>query len=114
MSKERATSFDESLFVDFKIKGYNLRLAVIYKPLGTNKMDFIEKFDRFLENNNSADQPMIVCGNVNLDISSKNRLTQKYLNCFEANNFNIKPLEATRVNFSSKHAWTIFSSKFDS
>ena len=76
---ERETSFDESLFADFA-----------------------EKFDRFLENNNSANQPMIICGDMNLDISSRNRLTQNYLNCIEANNFNIKPLEATRVTLSSK------------
>ena len=60
--KERETSIDESLFADINIKGYNLRLAVIYNPPRTNKIDFIEKFDRFLENHNSADQPMIVCG----------------------------------------------------
>ena len=45
---------------------------------------------------------MIVCGDMNLDISSRNRLTQSYLNRIEANNFNIKPLEATRVTLSSK------------
>ena len=100
--KERETSFDELLFADVIIKGYNLRLAVIYYPPRTNKIHFVEKFDRSLENNNSANQPMIVCGDMNLDINSKNRLTQNYLNCIEANNFNIKPLEATRVTLSSK------------
>ena len=79
-----------------------MRLAVIYNPPRTNKIDFVEKFDRILENNNSANQPMIVCGDMNLNISSRNRLTQNYLNGIEANNFNIKPLEATRVTLSSK------------
>ena len=100
--KKRETSFDESLFADFNIKVYKLRLAVIYNPPRTNKIDFIENFDRFLEKNNSADQPMIVCWDMNFDLSSRNRLTQNYLNCIEANNFNIKPLEATRVTLSSK------------
>ena len=79
----RKTSLDETLFVDIKIKGYNLRLAVICNPPRTNKIDFIDKFDRFLENNNSTDQPMIVCGDMNPDISSKNRIPQNYLNCIE-------------------------------
>ena len=100
--KERETRFDESLFADVSIKGYNLRLAVIYNPPRTNKIDFVEKFDRFLENNNSANQPMIVCGDMNPDISSRSRLTQNYLNCIEANNFNIEPLKATRVTLGSK------------
>ena len=49
--KERETSFDESFFADVNIKGYNLRLAVIYNQPRTKKIDFAEKFDRFLENN---------------------------------------------------------------
>ena len=94
--KERETSFDESLFGDINLKGYNLRLAV-YNPPRTNKIDFIEKFD-----NNSSDQPMVVCGDMNLGVSSRNRRTQNYLNCIEAINFNIKPFEATRLTLSSK------------
>ena len=72
---------EESLTVDILKNGYKFLLCMIYKPPKSNKMQFIDRLDEFLENSKSANHPFILCGDLNTDIIPDNLLSQNYLNC---------------------------------
>ena len=92
---------EESLTVDILKNGYKFSLCVIYNPPKSNKMQFIDRLDEFLENSKSANHPFILCGDLNIDIIPDNLLSQNYLNCIHSNGFSINGREPTRVTATS-------------
>ena len=69
---------EESLTVDILSNGYKFSLCVIYNPPISNKMQFIDELDEFLENSKSANHPFILCGDLYIDIIPDNLLSQLF------------------------------------
>ena len=75
----------------------NKRLKLfIYNPPRSNKVEFVNMMDKFLDNLRSSNKPVIFRGDMNLDIMKNNLLSRNYLNSFTANGFCISSPEPTR------------------
>ena len=81
------SDFDEALFVDVIKNGTLIKLAVIYNPPRTNKLEFLNKLDSFLEENNNHNHPIVICGDLNIDIMKTNLVSKNYQNTIIANGF---------------------------
>ena len=91
------SDFDEALFVDVINNGNLIKLAVIYNPPRTNKLEFLNKLDSFLEENNDHNNPMIICGDLNIDIMKTNLVSKNYQNTITANGFEKSEVYPTRI-----------------
>ena len=72
-------------------------LVVIYNPPRTDKMFFIEQFDSLLDRLSLKNTPVIICGDINIDIMRYNLATSKYLDVITSNGFNILNQEPTTI-----------------
>ena len=81
------SDFDGALFVDVIKNGTLIKLVVIYNPPRTNKLEFLNKLDSFLEENNNHNHPIVICGDLNIDIMKTNLVSKNYQNTIIANGF---------------------------
>ena len=95
------SDFDEALFVDVIKNGTLIKLAVIYNPPRTNKLEFLNKLDSFLEENNNHNHPIVICGDLNIDIMKTNLVSKNYQNTIIANGFEKSEVYPTRITKNS-------------
>ena len=89
--------FDEGIIATISKNYFKFSVGVVYNKPKANKMLFVEKLDNYLDENKSMDQPMILCGDFNIDIIQNNLLTKNYLNAISSNGYEISSNEPTRV-----------------
>ena len=99
--KQISTTLEECILVVIEKDNYQFKVAVIYNPPRINKLRFIDTFENFLEENYSPSTPFIICGDINIDISKINQLSNNYMNCIFANGFELGDTKATRVTQTS-------------
>ena len=96
-----STDLDETLLVSLQYNKYRFKLATIYNPPRTNKLKFVEKLDKFLNDLTSINCPTVMAGDFNIDTHVKNQLHSNYLCTISANDFEIANLETTRETSTS-------------
>ena len=74
-----STDMDETLLVSLQYKKYRFILATVYNPPRTNKLKFVEKLDKFLNDLISINCPTVITGDINIDTHVKNQLRSNYL-----------------------------------
>ena len=89
--------FDEGINATISKSYFKFSVGVVHNKPKANKMLFVEKLDNYLDKNKSMDQPMILCGDFNIDIIQNNLLTQIYLKAISSNGYEISSNEPTRV-----------------
>ena len=87
--------FEECLFIKVKYHCNIFLIAVIYTPPRINKLLFIEKLDEFLESL-SKGLPVLIIGDINIDVLKQNAATLSYLTTIEANGCNFLNNKITR------------------
>ena len=97
LMKNFHTPFDEALSVEIGENGDIIKIIVIYNPPRTNKMEFIEKLDCYLETESSPILFTIICGDSNIDISYENLLASNYLNIIDSNGFENRLLQGSLI-----------------
>ena len=95
--KQNDHSFDEAIFADISAKGYTFKLVVIYNKPRSNKMEFLNTLEDFLENTSIANQPTVICGDINIDILANNLLTRNYTELIQSFGCSLYPDEPTRL-----------------
>ena len=100
--RQSLLDFDEATSADIALGRYQFKLVTIYNKPRTNKMDFIEKSDEYLEEIISASVPFVLFDYFNIDTLSTNLVSSKYKNALIANGFEIQPENPTRVTENSK------------
>ena len=70
-------------------------IAVVYNPPRINKLLFIDKLDQFLESL-SKGLPVLIMGDINIDVLKQNDATLRYLATIEANGCNFLNNKITR------------------
>ena len=68
-----------------------------YNTPRTDKVFFIEQFDSLFDRLSLQNTPVIVCGDINIDIMRDNLPTSKYLDVIISNGFIILNQEPTRI-----------------
>ena len=75
--------------VVLNILGKACNLTVIYYKPPNNKIEFIERLDSFLESISTDTVPHNLCGGINIHVSKKNLVSEKYANVVESNGFKL-------------------------
>ena len=96
-----STDIDETLLVSLQYKKYRFELATVYNPPRTNKLKFVEKLDKFLNDLTAINCPTVITGDFNIDTHVKNQLHSNYLCTITANDFEIANLETTSETSTS-------------
>ena len=96
-----STDMDETLLVSLQYKKYRFKLATVYNSPRTNKLKFVEKLDKFLNDLTFINCPTVITGDFNIDTHVKNQLKSNYLCTISANDFEIANLETTRETSTS-------------
>ena len=99
--KEFETPFQEALCVKISHNNKNYIIVLVYNAPDFNKYKFIETLDEYLDSIETT-LPIIVTGDFNIDVTTKNRLSQMYLDAIIANGFDFLSSDYTRVGISSK------------
>ena len=89
------------LFWSFFNTKNRFKLATVYNSPRTNKLKFVEKLDKFLNDLTSINCPTVITGGFNIDTQVKNQLNSNYLCTISANDFEIANLETTRETSTS-------------
>ena len=101
INKELQNPFDEAVLIEINRKNFIANLMIIYNPPRNNKLQFIDKLDKFLENFSSKEKPFLICGDFNINTLEQNLLVENYQNCIAANGFEIFCNTPTRVTEST-------------
>ena len=72
------------------------------EPPRNNKPQFVDDLDNFLEEYATKNHPVIVCGDMKLDVFKSNNLTERYLDVVNSNEFELGYSDAT--HFSNGNA----------
>ena len=96
-----STDMYETLLVSLQYKKYRFKLATVYNPPRTNKMNFVEKLDKFLNELTSVNCPTIITGDFNIDTHANNQLQSNYLCTITSNDFELANPETTRETSNS-------------
>ena len=96
-----STDKDETLWVSVQYKKYRYNLATVYDPPRTNKIKFVEKLDKFVNDLTSINCPTVITGDFKIDTHVKNQLLLNYLCTISANDFESANLETTRETSTS-------------
>ena len=99
--KQNDHSFDEAIFQDISAKGYTFKLVVIYNKPRSNKIEFLNTLEDFLENTSIANQPTVICDDINIDILANNLLTRNYTELIQSFGCSLYPDEPTRLKETS-------------
>ena len=100
--RQSRLDFYVAISADIALGRYQFKLVTIYNKPRTNKMDFIEKLNEYLEIINSVSVPVVICGDFDNDTLTTNLVSSKYKNSMIANGFEIQPENPTRVTENSK------------
>ena len=92
---ELDSPFEECLFLKVKYHGNIFLIAVVYNPPRINKLLFIYKLDQFLESL-SKGLPVLIMGDIKIDVLKQNDATLRYLATIEANGCNFLNNKITR------------------
>ena len=95
------TDMDETLLVSLQYKKYRFKLATVNNPPRTNKIKFVEKLDKFLNDLTSVNCPTVITGDLNNDTLANNQLQSNYLCTITLNDFELAYLETTRETSNS-------------
>ena len=87
--KTLQTPFEEAICVEINSQSYTFKTLVVYSKPRTNKNQFIELLDEYLQGNNSATMPFIICGDFNIDTKSQNLISSNYVDIINANGFSL-------------------------
>ena len=91
ITTESKIDFQEALCVDICKNIQTFRTVVVYNPPRSNKVEFVNMMDKFLENLSWSNKSVIICGDM-----KNNLLRRNYLNSITANGFCISSPEPTR------------------
>ena len=80
------TAFEEAICAQIKFS-YHSKVLVIYNSSRTNKVDFIDTLDQYLQDNTSATVSFVICGDFNIDTKVQNQITRKYSDVTVSNSF---------------------------
>ena len=92
---------EKAITAQIETEGYKAKITVCYSQPRTNKKDFIDAVDRFLEAKTSISIHHIVTGDFNINIIDDNGLTKMYHNVINSNGFQISDPEPTRETDTS-------------
>ena len=92
---ELDSPFEECLFLKVKYHGNIFLIAVVYNPPSINKLLLIDKLDQFLESLLNS-LPVLIMGDINIDVLKQNDATLRYLATTEANGCNFLNNKITR------------------
>ena len=98
--KELKLNLEAAVQAIIEKQGYAFNVLVLYNKHRTNKLEFVESFDRLLENSTEENVPLVICGDFNINVMEKNLVTRNFLNCICANGFEISDGTPTRVTTS--------------
>ena len=59
----------------------------MYNRPKTNKVDFIDTLDQYLQDNTSSTVPFVICGDFNIDTKFQNQIIKKYSDVIVSNGF---------------------------
>ena len=79
INKTLQTPFEEAICVEVNSQSYTFKTLVIYNKPRTNKNQFIELLDEYLQGNTSATMPFKVCGDFNIDTDPQNLISSSYV-----------------------------------
>ena len=99
--KQLETPFEESIFAEVEKNFFRLKIGVVYYPPRTNKLQFVNQLEDFLEMNNSTSEKVLICGDFNINTLLDNQLSTNYINGIISNGFEIFGIEPTRVSATS-------------
>ena len=85
INKTLQTPFEEAI----NSQSYTFKTLVVYSKPRTNKNQFIELLDEYLQGNTSATMPFIICGDFNIDTKSQNLISSNYVDIINANGFSL-------------------------
>ncbi len=94
--EELPCELNESLLLQIRVKMNIFLLLVIYNPPRSDKMEFIENLNCFLETF-SPQKRVIVCGDINIDVLKNNVASLYYQDTIASNGFEFLIKRATRV-----------------
>ena len=94
--ESHSTDIDEILLVSLQYKKFRFKLATVYSPPRANKLKFVEKVDKFLNDLTSINCPTVITGDFNINTHVKNQLLSNYLCTISANDVKIANLGTTR------------------
>jgi len=80
--------FDTHESIYFKLTQYKSKQIIfscIYRPPNKNLNNFLNNLDQILSTQYFADKQIVLCGDLNCDISKKNAQSRNFLNTFENN-----------------------------
>ena len=97
------TPFEEAICAQIKFSYLSFNVLVIYNRPRTNKFDFIDTLDQYLQDNTSATIPIVICGDFNINTKVQIQSTRKYADVLVSNGFSLfnEFDQATRVNDES-------------
>ena len=95
--REIPTKFKEALFLEVEINSYKFKVLTIYVAPRVNKLEFVDTLDVFLESFSESIDPIVICGDTNIDILMENNLSKNYKGCIASNGFVINEAIPTRV-----------------
>ena len=98
--KELSSCSPESAFVQLKAGNFCFQVLTCYNPPRTNKLEFLDISDSFLESC-SDDLGIVICGDFNINTLDCNLISRNYLNAITANGYNFLIDEPTRVSNES-------------
>ena len=81
--------FEEAIGVEINSQSYTFKTFVIYSKPRTNKNQFIELLDGYLQGDTSATMPFIICGDFNIDTKSQNLISSNYVDIINSNGFSL-------------------------
>ena len=89
IKKTLQTPFEAAICVEINSQSYTFKTLVVYSKPRTNKNQFIELLDEYLQGNTSATMPFIICGDFNIDTKSQNLISSNYVDIINANGFSL-------------------------
>ena len=99
--RQLETPFEESIFAEVEKNTFRLKIGVNYNAPRTNKLQFVNQLEDFLEGNNSTSEKVLTCGDFNLNTLQENQLSANYINSIISYGFEVFVIEATRVSATS-------------
>ena len=95
--REIPTKFKEALLLDIEINSFKFKLLTIYVAPRVNKIEFVDTLDDFLESFTKSNDPIVIYGDINIDILKENKLTKNYKRSVASNGFAINESIPTSV-----------------
>ncbi len=99
--REVESCLSEAIFAQINNNGYKFFVVLTYNPPRYNKQTILEDMGVFLDGIDDENMPIILCGDINIDIRANNCLANDYKNLIKSYGFVLLSKESTRVTFET-------------